>query len=105
MFEQAEIPQNTYYEMDYWEVDELCAGLYGFEQGDINSPTCSFDQNNDTIMRFYLEDRYFCDWDEESVENFLENEDVEGDTVRAMMKELAYFGIIPQGTYLVNVSW
>lgn len=109
MIEPVEVPQKTYYFFEYWEVDQIVEGFYGADPGRF---TIAMERSNDTLWRHYWEGNSPKAWgNDDAADNitawFEGTYQSHWDLPDAddFMKELAYLGFIPAGTYLIQVSW
>jgi hypothetical protein len=104
MFEMMQVEEKKYFFMEYDEVDELIEGMYqGF---DAYNDTYALEKGNDTIYREYFDsDEMFAKWASADITEWFEDEGTSTPSAETFMKELAYFGVIPPGVYIIEVSW
>lgn len=81
-------------------VDDFIQKVY-----ELNSFNCYYGSPNDSYHKFNIEKGKMEKWDLEDLQEILEEEGCEIHQLRVVLKDLCNKGIIPPGTYLINVSW
>jgi hypothetical protein len=103
MFEMMQVEEKKYYFMDYTEVDDLIEGMYqGF---DAYNDTYTLEKANDAIYREHFDGDVHTEWASQDITEWFEDQGVSTPYASTFMKELAYFGVIPAGVYIIEVSW
>src|SRR5690606_9459132 len=60
--------------------------------------------SNDTEHSFNVKKETLNKWDQETLNNFIK-EGRDGHSLRVILTDLANKDLIPEGTYLISVSW
>lgn len=89
------------YVTDYTEIEEIITGIYDL------SPDWRMEVDSNDIAYAVTLTGNTYEWENESISNELEEKkeyDVSSNW-RAYLEELVYFGILPAGYYVIEVSW
>lgn len=96
------IEQETYYILDYDELETIIQDEYDISSFDIPSIE---EKGNDAYMIFWVEKFEELDeWNAKDVEKIRNGEGVMYST-NTIVRDMANRGIIPFGKYLVSISW
>lgn len=90
----------TVHTVDYGDLDEFIAASYGLDtfEGTLESP-------NDSTHRFTVSDKSLDEYAIEDVKGFIERKSCEHYSLGDILDDLCVKGLIPAGTYLVEVCW
>lgn len=93
----------SYYYVDYDEFDKFVKEIYGVQQFEV---AADLESGNDTSHTFNgIKKKPLSQWDAKKIEDFKTKDGAVSYTTRTLLEDLCNNGHIPEGNYIIRVSW